>query len=194
MFETPISSPPPKHRVSNTFRSTLTCFPFPPFLTSFQPPLISLRARRNQGISTLPRENARSLLSHPLSSCSQERASRQAGRQRQTRPDRTSPGRQAGLSHSFLPFPPNERAAELQRRRSTGRSIGLAWLVGGVVPRRPAAARRHDNMIDAPSKWFLLSLSSSPFSPSSPLTLFLDLIRGLRWPHSLEAELAFVGR
>ena len=190
----PQSHPLPRNTVFQTRSALLSLVSLSPFFDFFPTSLISLRARRNQGISTLPRENARSLLSHPLSSCSQERASRQAGRQRQTRPDRTSPGRQAGLSHSFLPFPPNERAAELQRRRSTGRSIGLAWLVGGVVPRRPAAARRHDNMIDAPSKWFLLSLSSSPFSPSSPLTLFLDLIRGLRWPHSLEAELAFVGR
>ena len=92
-------------------------FSLSPFFDFFPTSLISLRARRNQGISTLPRENARSLLSHPLSSCSQERASRQAGRQRQTRPDRTSPGRQAGLSHSFLPT---------TRCRGGGRSIGLA--------------------------------------------------------------------
>ena len=113
----PQSHPLPRNTVFQTRSALLSLVSLSPFFDFFPTSLISLRARRNQGISTLPRENARSLLSHPLSSCSQERASRQAGRQRQTRPDRTSPGRQAGLSHSFLPT---------TRCRGGGRSIGLA--------------------------------------------------------------------
>ena len=167
-------------------------FPFPPFLTSFQPPSSPSAREETKGfLLSLARTRDPS---YPIPSRRvrrREPAGRQAGRDR---PDRTGPV-QAGRQVSFILSSPSPPTRELQSCRGGGRPVDrLAWLVGGVVPRRPAAARRHDNMIDAPSKWFLLSLSSSPFSPSSPLTLFLDLIRGLRWPHSLEAELAFVGR
>ena len=110
--------PPPKHVLLYSHLFSLS-----PFFDFFPTSLISLRARRNQGISTLPRENARSLLSHPPLVVFAGQ-SQQAGRQAET--DQTGPVQAGRQVSPIFPPPPKERAAELQRRRSTGRSIGLA--------------------------------------------------------------------